>query len=220
MDGKATGRCERLTLDDGSSYAGDVVDSVMEGRGHLLTPSFDYTGALSRDLPHGFGTMRLAHSGDGVWLRASWLALCAHCVDCANEGDRNYAGCAVYTGTFSMGKRDGYGILELADGTVMCGAYEEGLFREGVQARSDACAAGTFAADCSSHGHGATSSEQDGHFVGAFERGLKHCDKGRPNAAGRRSARRGAGACGILLHRISRARQRRPISRGLAARAP
>lgn len=208
-----------MTFEDGGTYTGDViVDAVMEGRGHLVTPVFDYTGAMRADLPHGYGKMRTIESGAGACARAVGPhadSVCAPACDvrfCARSSPQcqprvhshchttflrlhcvHVAAAAAFAGCFERGKRGGLGVLWLADGTTMAGIFEESIFHEGVRTTSSSCATGRFAADQQLHGEGALTSDTGGHFVGAFDRGMMHCDRGAGLCAAH-------GHCGCLWH--------------------
>jgi hypothetical protein len=90
-----------LTLDDGSTYTGEVVDSKPHGRGRIkyrvehIQKLFE--GQFQNGMPHGQGVMR-------------------------------YANGSIWEGTYVNGKMEGYGSLTRPDGYSYLGEWGQGKF--------------------------------------------------------------------------------------------
>ena len=116
---------EVLSLDDGSSYEGQVVDGVPHGYGTMSYSKGDeYVGEFQNGNIHGRGTMSYANGEQYV---GEWKDN-----EITGRGTFNYANGEKFVGEFKAGKRDGRGTYTYSDGSTEVGKWQDDQKKEDV----------------------------------------------------------------------------------------
>ena len=109
---------EVLSLDDGSSYEGQVANGVPDGYGTISYSNGDeYVGEFQNGSIDGRGAMSYANGEQyvGEWKDNQ----------ITGRGTFNYANGEKYVGEFKAGERNGRGTFTYADGTTEVGEWQD-----------------------------------------------------------------------------------------------